>query len=160
MFKCPLCHSNSHTLPTCPLMKNWTITKKRPSPKSDDSKDTTPLGTARSAILSSSNHSLSPSDTNLTSGLTTIDQESESEDLESNVEFDLLAHDSNQDVTTTSGNNFMYSDLMVPLGSVFSTSSSYTSSQSSSMDTPSKFDVIINSGCTRHMMPYCHLFIS
>ena len=28
MFQCPQCHSNSHTLPTCPLMKHWTITKK------------------------------------------------------------------------------------------------------------------------------------
>jgi hypothetical protein len=28
MFKCVQCHSNDHTLPSCPLMKNWIIKKK------------------------------------------------------------------------------------------------------------------------------------
>jgi hypothetical protein len=54
MFKCPQCRCNTHTLPTCPLMKNWTITKKQPAPKSDGSTDTAPSGMAGSAILSPS----------------------------------------------------------------------------------------------------------
>jgi hypothetical protein len=52
MFKCPQCRSNSHTLPACPLMKNWVITKKPQQPKSDNSATPFPSGSARSAIVS------------------------------------------------------------------------------------------------------------
>jgi len=25
LFKCPQCHTNNHTFPSCPLLKNWVI---------------------------------------------------------------------------------------------------------------------------------------
>jgi hypothetical protein len=39
MFKCVQCRSNDHTLPSCPLMKNWII-KKKPRPDTNTDKNT------------------------------------------------------------------------------------------------------------------------
>jgi hypothetical protein len=138
-------------------MKNWLITKKQQQPKSDSSANMPPSGTARSAVLSP--HDSIPSSTpGSSSGLATITKEPESDDFESEVEFDLLTPDANQHVTT-SGTSFMYSDLTVPLGSVCSASSSNLSLQGSTTGDSSKFDVIIDSGCTCHMMPFHQHFI-
>jgi len=84
------------------------------------------------------------------SGLPTITEENDidSDDFESEVEFDLLTSEVPQPVTTTSGTSYMYPDLMVPLGSVCSASSSTMSVSGSNNSDSSKFDVIIDSGCT------------
>jgi hypothetical protein len=96
------------------------------------------------------------------SGLPTITEENDidSDDFESEVEFDLLTSEAPLPVTTTSGTSYMYSDLMVPLGSVRSVSSSTMSVPGSNNSDSSKFDVIIDSGCTRHMMPFRQHFIT
>lgn len=53
MFKCAQCRSNEHTLPYCPLMKNWIIKKK---PRNDNnSKTESPLqsGGSVNSVLAS-----------------------------------------------------------------------------------------------------------
>jgi hypothetical protein len=157
MFKCPQCHCNTHTLPTCPLMKNW-ITKKLQPSKSDSQAETTPSGTARSAVLSTSDTiSKLVADTNA-SGLDPIPEDFESDDFESEVEFDLLTPSDNQNITATNGTHFMYTDLMVSLGLVYSATSSQLQ-MNPQLSTPCPmFDLIIDSGYTRHMMPYRQAF--
>ncbi len=50
--------------------------------------------------------------------LSPIEEEPAAEDFHSDVKCDLLTSHDSQDVTTTSGSSFIYSDLKVPVGSV------------------------------------------
>jgi len=151
LFKCPLCRTNVHMFPSCPLLKNWVIKKK---PRSDSPMDSSTSGAARSAVVDSEEtcveRSSSPS-----GGLDSIPEE----DFDSNVEFDLLQAIDNQD-NESRGAVYPYSDLKVPLGSVRSVFSSSTVLPDHEQSMPSSFDVIIDSFCTRHMMPFHHLFIT
>ncbi len=49
MFKCVQGHSNKHTLPHCPLMKNWIIKKK---PRSDQDSNTSQQNTSMGGVNS------------------------------------------------------------------------------------------------------------
>jgi len=66
-----------------------------------------PFGTARSAVLSPFDSISDSKDNGPLSGLAPIQEEPDSEEFESEVEFDLLAPDASQNVTTTSGNSFL-----------------------------------------------------
>jgi hypothetical protein len=83
-------------------------------------------------------------------------EESSIEDFESNVKFDLLADDvDNYEVNSTNNNVYPYPTFKVPLGLAKSVSSSL-SGNGTPTDT---FDVIIDSGCTKHMFPDRDLFL-
>jgi hypothetical protein len=91
-LKCQKCHTNSHTLPSCPFLKNWII-KKKPRPETPREKST--WNNVRSAVAC------------ISSNLETVPEESFEENFDSNVESDLLPDDvDNQAVTCISGEVF------------------------------------------------------
>jgi hypothetical protein len=55
MFKCVQCRSNDHTLPSCPLMKNWSI-KKKPRSNTISDKDKT----SKDSAIGGANSVLAP----------------------------------------------------------------------------------------------------
>ncbi len=65
----------------------------------------------------------------------------------------LSPHD-NEEVTTSSDSSFPYSERKVSLGSVHSVFSSHLQQSEFTSTSMSVFDVIIDSGCTKHMMPF------
>jgi len=99
-----------------------------------------------------------PTPSSLSEVLDTI-EESFEEDFASNVEFDLLSNEvDNLEVNSTNGDDFPYSVFKVPLGLARSVSSSPDSSLKTSL--ADHFDVIIDSGCTKHMFPDRSTFIT
>jgi hypothetical protein len=80
------------------------------------------------------------------------------EDYDCVVEF-VLRHSVDQDVTSISRNDSPYSHLKVPLGLVRSILL-YNLTDHSTNSYLTKFDMIIESGCTHHMMPFQTKFIS
>jgi hypothetical protein len=167
MFKCVQCRTNDHTLPNCPLMKNWIIRKKpRESTPPDSefqtrnvggvSSVTTPLNcpsvTLSSLVSAEVSHPLSP--------VTEEPDELQVDDHTGNVEFDLLDGFGSLAVTT-SKTDLPYPEFTFksPLGSARSVSSHQLSSET---EQPSSniFKLIVDSSCTRHMIPYQSAFIS
>jgi hypothetical protein len=155
LFKCPQCRTNTHTFPSCPLLKHWYIEKKA---RTDIPPDLNTTGAVCSAYAIPDSDS-DPVSNSVADILDPI-EESLEEDFDSNVEFDLLSDDvDNHNVNSNSGNVYPYSEFKVPLGSVRSAYSSicgitYDSSASFA------FNVIIDSGCTKHMFTDKSLFQS
>ncbi len=148
MFKCVICRCNNHTLPHCPLMKNWVI-KKKQRPDGSSSSDSE----SKSKTVGGVNSVLAPQDTEnvITQGtpapslpLQTIEEEHAiddygtdelSDDHVDSIEFDLLDNttclglmDINEQVTP-------YTVLNTPLGSVCSIASSQIVSASCTVNT-------------------------
>ncbi len=88
--------------------------------------------------------------------MSTIEEVCE-DDFASDVEFDLLSEYNTQDANSTNNSVHPYIDFKVFLGSVHSAKSSHTIPVSSATH---KFDMIIDSGCTCHMMPQKDTFIT
>jgi len=154
IFKCRQCRTNNHTFPSCPLWKHWVIKKKVCI---DTPQDATTTGAVCSAYVQSQEEHITPT----SFGAEVLDpvKETIEDDLSSNVEFDLLSDEDDQDVTSSSGTIYPYSDFKVPLGSVRSASSSISGSSLKSND-KSRLEVIRDSGCTRHMFMDRELFIT
>ncbi len=170
MFKCVQCRSNDHTLPNCPLMKKW-IVKKNPRENANSGGDQDPL-TRNVAGVSSVSTSLqcegissSIVHADVSNSLPTIQEDSEElaeDDHVGSVEFDLLDGLGSLGITSTSEIALPYvaSTFKCPLGSVRSVSSSkiiHTLNEHSSSE---HFNLIVDSGCTRHMLPYRSAFIN
>jgi hypothetical protein len=94
--------------------------------------------------------------THLDGGLASIPEASHEHDFDSEVEFDLLSGDTS-DNELFSAAVYPYSVFKVPLGSVRNVSSTYLLPSDQHHDFRS-FDVIIDSGCTRHMFCFRELF--
>jgi hypothetical protein len=155
LFKFPQCRTNNHTSPSCPLLKHWSNKKKVHTGLPPDTNTT---GAVRSAYAPSESDSV-PASTSVAKVLDTI-EESFEEDFDRNVEFDLLSDDvDSHEVNSNSGNVNPYSEFKVPLGSVKSTYSSFCGT-TPAPSTGLNFDVIIDSGCTKHMFPDKSLFQS
>jgi hypothetical protein len=124
MLKCVQCRTNDHTLPSCPLMKNWIIKKKlRTDHNNEQDSQSRSVGSVNSVMASNDSHALETSlasDSNAAHLLTSISEESDdySDDHFGNVEFDLLKGPNSLDVMTISGEVTPYSTLSIPLGSV------------------------------------------
>jgi len=127
MFKCVICRCNNHTLPHCPLMKNWVI-KKKQRPDGSSSSDSE----SKSKTVGGVNSVLAPQDTEnvITQGTPEL-----SDDHVDSIEFDLLDNttclglmDINEQVTP-------YTVLNTPLGSVCSIASSQIVSASCTVNT-------------------------
>jgi len=146
MFKCPQCRTNNHTFPSCPLLKNWVIKRKV---RTDLPPESQPSEAARSAAINNT-ESMLEGNASSSSHLETIQEMVPEDDFDSQVEFDLLQDDDDNQDNQDSDDVYPYSDFKVPLGSVKSV-------VSSTLDLPpltsnhSEFNVIIDSGCTRHM---------
>jgi hypothetical protein len=161
MFKCVVCRCNNHTLPYCPILKNWSIKKKpRSEPGKDSDLPPKVKGGANSVLAPTVDPPRPIPTTSLTTPLPTImEAPDESEaDLHSPVEFDLLVPPDNLGVTPISGNNLPYSGFKFPLGSVHSVSSSQATADCHLHDTTTDFNLIVDSECTKHMFPYHRLF--
>jgi hypothetical protein len=154
LFKCPQCHANLHTFPSCPFLKHWSIKKKT---RSDVTPDTSTSGAVWSAYVQSQSDDI-PTPSSSSEVLDTI-EESFEEDFDSSVEFDLLYNEvDNLEVNSTNGDDYPYSVFKVPLGLARSISSYSDSSLKTSL--ADHFDVIIDSGCTKHMFPDRPTFIT
>ncbi len=144
LFKCPLCRTNTHTFPSCPLLKNWVLKKKV---WSDNGPDIFTTDAVRSALATSLENVQESQSSQSGGNLSSIPEESSpDEDFDSDVEYDLL--DGISSDNDFSGAVYPYSVLKVPLGLVKSASASRLVSQDHNMDY-SSFDVIIDSGCTQ-----------
>jgi hypothetical protein len=153
LFKCPQCHTNNHTFPSCPLLKHWYIKKKN---RSDTTPDINMTGDVRSAYVQSQSDTIPKPSPEVLDMI----EESFDDDFDSNVEFDLLFEDAdNHKVNSTSGNVYPYSAFKVSLGSARSVSSSLDSFSPIS-PVSHQFDVIIDSRCTKQMFPDRSTFIS
>ncbi len=166
MFKCAQCRSNEHTFPSCPLMKNWIIRKK---PRNDTSSESDSvsrsIGGVNSVLASSIPSSSLISDTVTTSAPSSSlepileDSNEVPEDHYGGVEFDLLEDSNSLNVMTISGTVTPYFEFIVPMGSVRSVASSQVTLDHA-ITCPRTFDLIVDSGCTRHMFPFKEAFIS
>jgi hypothetical protein len=158
MFKCIQCCSNEHTLPHCPLMKNWIIKKKpRLDQVGSTSQQNTSMGGVNSVLAPediSSNTSL------MNSTLPSIPEDShvDGNDHVSSVEFDFLSDPNSLDIMTISGTVSPYFGLKFPLGSVRSVHSSKLSADCQAIS-HSSFNIIVDSGCTKHIFPFQDSFI-
>jgi len=165
MFKCVQCRSNEHTLPNCPLMKNWIIKKKpRDTNTPELESQARPIGGVSSVATPMSSPSVvSPvMPESLPRSLSPVleePEESYADDHIASVEFDLLENFGSLDLTTSEiGLLYSAPALISPLGSVCSASSSQLNSAQES--SPHHFKLIVDSGCTRHMVPFRSAFIS
>jgi hypothetical protein len=155
LFKCPLCRTNTHTFPSCPLLKNWVIKKKV---RSDNGPDISTTNAVRSALATALENVQESQSSQSGGNLSSIPEESSpDEDFDSDVEYDLL--DGISSDNDFSGAVYPYSVLKVPLGLVKSASASRLVSQDHNQDS-SSFYVIIDSGCTKHMVCFKDLFIT
>jgi len=170
MLKCIVCRSNAHTLPYCPTLKNWSIKKK---PRQEGGKDSdTPtrddpvlreVGGANSVLAPSSLDVVAPPPPASTSLPIITENPVETDDADEspgNVEFDLLEDFNSLAIMTISGNVYPYSAPNASIGSVHSVLSSQDIPCHSNSSTPTLFQLIVDSGCTKHMFPYRDLFIS
>jgi hypothetical protein len=158
MFKCVVCWRNNHTLPYCSILKNWSIKKKpRSEPGKDPDLPPKVEGGANSVLAPVVDPPRHIPTTSLPTPLPTImEAPDESEaDLHSSVEFDLLVPPDSLGVMPISGNDLPYSGLKFPFGSVHSVSSSQVSADCHLHDKNTDFNLIVDSGCTKHMFPYC-----
>jgi hypothetical protein len=154
MFKCIQCHSNDHTLPSCPFMKSWIIKKK---PRSENTPNQTPqaksVGGVNSVLAPKVDESEIPDDNNQV----TEDLIEAIDNHNGPVEFDLL---DSLAITTINDQVSPYIALKHPLGAVRSVSSSQITNSSDTQNDTLKYNLIVDSGCTKHMFPYKELFIS
>jgi hypothetical protein len=158
MFKCEQCCTNEHTLPSCPLMKHWII-KRKPRSDGNSKPDTSsrPAGGVNSVLAPTTNeHIMTPEIPHVTPALTPAIEEPTdfNDDDFGNVEFDLLENFDGLAITTTNAEVTLYDALNIPLGSVSSVFSSQVSQSIFQTSSPSSFNVIIDSGSTRHMFPF------
>ncbi len=95
-------------------------------------------------------------------GLSSITEELDehSEDHFGSVEFDLLEAPNSLGIMTISDEVSPNIALNIPLGSVHSVISSQVNQDNVNVTPTSTFDVIVDSGCTRHMFPYQDTFIT
>jgi hypothetical protein len=155
MFKCLQCRTNNHTFPSCPLLKHWIIKKKV---RSDSPPDTSSSGAVRSAVAPHVDSCQECIESPLHDTLDTIPESSYEEDFTCDVEFDLLPDGDSQD-NVLSGAVYPYSVFKVPLGSVKKVTSFHRVTSGPTQHYHD-FDVIIDSGCTRHMFCFRELFFS
>jgi len=170
MFKCVQCRSNDHTLPNCPLMKNWIVKKKpRENANSGGNQDllTGNVAGVRSVSTSLQCEGISSSivHVDVSNSLPTIQEDSEElaeDDHDGSIEFDLLDGLGSLGVTSASKIALPYvaSTFKCPLGSVRSVSSSKLIHTSNEPYSSEHFNLIVDSGCTRHMLPYRSAFIN
>jgi len=166
MFKCVQCRTNDHTLPNCPLMKNGIVKKKqRDSNSSDPESQSRTVGSVSSVSASLESQTISTPSGENSRPLSPVLEEPEDNlevDHTGNVEFDLLEEFGSLGVTSTSEIVLPYSPpiFKFPLGSgsVHSVSSSRITNEKSS--TKNSFNLIVDSGCTRHMVPFRSAFIT
>jgi hypothetical protein len=127
MFKCAQCRTNDHTLPSCPLLKNWII-KRKPRPDgSNDSDNSSRLVGGVNSVLADSLLKNTASDTlQERPSLSPIMDEPAALSIDdfAEVEFDLLENHDSLGVMAINGQVSAYSDLSIPLGSVRSVLSS------------------------------------
>jgi len=156
LFKCPQCRTNNHTFPSCPLLKNWVIRKKV---HSDSMPESQSCGAVSSAVASHTESLMESTASSSSHALDTIQESVDEEDFDSQVEFDLLQDDDDNQDNKVSDEVYPHSDFKVPLGSVRSILSS-TLDLSTLLSNRHEFNVIIDSGCTRHMFPCRDTFIT
>jgi hypothetical protein len=156
LFKCPLCRTNTHTFPSCPYLRNWVIKKKT---RQDLSQESSQSGAVHSAIVGNTEEYQDYPSSTEEAVLETIHESSYEDDYDSNVDVDLLPGASNNQDNDFSGEVYPYLYFEVPLGSVKSVSSSLKGSTNPSTAN-GVFNVIIDSGCTRHVFPYQDSFIN
>lgn len=108
LFKCPQCRTNNHTFPSCPLLKNWIIKKKV---RSDSPQDTSTSGAVRSEVAPTTESCQESNDSHVNGTLDTIPEFSCEEDFTSDVEFDLLQDDTDNQDNVFSGEFYPYSVL-------------------------------------------------
>jgi hypothetical protein len=156
IFKCPQCRTNNHTFPSCPIQKNWVIRKKvRP----DSTPDSQPSGAVLSATTNNTDFLMEGNVSSSSHILETIQETVVENNFDSQVEFDLLQDDDDNQDNKDSVDVYPYSDFKVPLGLVKSVLSS-TLDLSKLTSNQSEFNVIIDSGCTRHMFPDRDTFLT
>jgi len=164
MFKCVQCRTNNHTLPNCPLMKNWIVKKKpRDSNSSDPESQSRTVGGVSSVSASLESQTISAPSAENCRPLSPVLEEPEDNlevDHTGNVEFDLLEEFGSLGVTSTSEIVLPYLPPIFksPLGSVHSVSSSRITNEKSS--TKNSFNLNVDSGCTWHMVPFRSAFIT
>lgn len=154
MFKCTQCRTNDHTLPSCPLLKNWII-KRKPRLDNNGNPDnhSKSVGGVNSVLAAhiTGNDTDGILSNNTASDPVTAAVFDDHQDTFGNVEFDLHEEPNSLDTMTTSEQVSAYSDLNIPLGSVHSALSSQVNQDLIQ-------NSIIDSGCTRHMFPFKEAF--
>jgi hypothetical protein len=164
IFKCVQCQTNDHTLPNCPLMKNWIVKKKpRDSNSSDPESQSRTVGGVSSVSASLESQTISaPSGENSRPLSPVLEEPEDNSEVNhtGNVEFNLLEEFGSLDVTSTSEIVLPYLPPIFksPLGSVHSVSSSRITNEKSS--TKNSFNLNVDSGCTWHMVPFRSAFIT
>lgn len=103
---------------------------------------------------SSSSTESSPPESDLQNLVTIMESEKFSEDHYGAVEFDLLEDPDSLNLMTISSNFTDYCSLTIPMGSVHSVFSSQATSDCHDSLNSSSFNMIIDSSCTRHMIPF------
>jgi len=143
LFEFTQCHTNNHTFPSCPFLKKWVIKKKV---RTDSMQETSTSGALSSAIASTTESYVEGAASSSSNALDTVHESLDEDEFDSNVDFDLLQdNDDNQD-TDASDEVYPCSDIKVPLASVKSVSS-YITDFTMSMSSHNDFNVIIDSGC-------------
>jgi hypothetical protein len=138
-------------------MKNWIIKQKpRPDGGGDADNSSRSMGGVNS-VLASSPDETDPIILPANYAIETINEEPIDDNF-GNVEFDLLEECNSLEVMTISEQVSPYSHLNIPVGSVRSVSSSQVIEDHPQKPYLSTFDVIIDSGCTRHMFPFREAF--
>jgi hypothetical protein len=139
-------------------MKNWVIKKK---PRSDTTSDQT----SKDKNIGGVNSVFAPHVTDTEENTPAppvpmeeiVDAEEFTDDHNGSVEFDLL---DSLDVMAINKEVSPYDAFKHPLGSVRSVLSSQTTNTSLYPGHHNHFNLIVDSGCTKHMFPYKELFIS
>jgi len=92
----------------CPLLKNWIMKKKV---RSDSPQDTSTSGAVRSEVAPTTESCQESNDSHVKGTLETIPESSCEEDFTSDVEFDLLQDDTDNQDNVFSGEFYPYSVL-------------------------------------------------
>jgi hypothetical protein len=144
-------------------MKNWII-KKKPRTDHNNKQDSRSRSVSGVNLVMAANdsHIFEASESTVGHSLTSISEESDDypDDHFGNVEFDLLEGTTSLDVMTIGGEVTPYSTLSIPLGSVHSAKSSQVSTDCQLSSSSSSFNIIFNSGCTRHMFLHRESFLT
>jgi len=161
MFKCVICHSNDHTLPCCPLMKNWVIKKKlRPdgNTTSDSDSQSKVVGGVNSVVAPREPFvAAHPTELSPSLSLSSIAEEPEVsgevqddflKDHTGSVEFDRIANTTSLGLMDISETVTPYFAFKTPTGSVRSVVSSQAGSYSRHINALQQFQLIVDSGCT------------
>jgi len=114
--------------------------------------DSQPSGAVSSAATNNTESLMEGTASSSSHTLDTIQESLDEVDFDSQIEFDLLQDDDNNQDNEANDEVYPYSHFKVPLGSVSSILSS-TLDLSKLTSNHSEFNVIIDSGCTTHMFP-------